>query len=129
MKQRGQSLVEMALVLPILLLLLVGSADLFGALADVAIAKHMTSVAARGAALSTLPDGITSCQARVDSLMSGDYFFLADWSYTVTNCPSNPFEGIVQGSQTSVQIVLNYHPAFLPGDPWTFNVEAVDYGR
>ena len=129
MKQRGQSLVETALVLPILLLILVGSTDVFLGAADVAIAKHLSARAARGAALSTMPDGVTSCQARVDSLLTGEYFLLADWSYTVTNCPTDTKVGILRGSSVTVTITLVYHPSFLPGDPWNFVVVTTDYGR
>lgn len=129
MRERGQSLVELALTLPILLLLLVGSTDIFMAGADVLIAKHLTARAARGAALSTLPDGVTSCQTRVDSLLSGEYFFMAESSYTMTNCPSDPLQGIVQGSLVTVTMQLTYHPTFLPGDPWIITITTNDYGR
>ena len=129
MKQKGQSLVELALVLPILLLILVGATDIFAAAADVLIAKHLTARAARGAALSTYPDGVTSCRERVDSLMQGEFYFMAESTYSMTNCPTDAQQGIAQGSEVSISLILSYHPNFLPGDPWMFNVITKDYGR
>lgn len=129
MKQRGQSLTETALVLPILLLVLIGSVDILTAGANVLIGKHLTARAARGAALSTVPDGVTSCAARVDSLMTGDFFLLAESTYQVSNCPTDPYQGITQGSAVSVTMALQFHPIFLPGDLWLFTIQTIDYGR
>ena len=129
MRQKGQSLVELALTLPILLLVLVGATDIFSAAADLLIAKNLTARAARGAALSTVPDGVTSCQERVDSLMQGEFFLMAESSYIVTNCPADQYQGIVQGSEVVVELQLQYHPSFLPGDPWNIVIHTTDYGR
>lgn len=126
---KGQSLVEMALIMPILLLVLLGTTDVWLGVADGLIAKHLTARAARGAALSTVPDGVTSCQDRVASLLSGDYFINADWSYTVTNCPADPYQGITQGTPVEVSILLDYHPSFFSGDPWSIQLATTDYGR
>ena len=127
--KRGQGLVEFALVLPILLLVLVASTDIFMVAANVLIGEHLSARAARGAALSSTPDGVTSCTTRVAGLLSGDYFIMADWDYSTTNCPSNPLSGIARGAPVSVLLTLYHHPTFLPGDPWIIELEAVDYGR
>jgi len=76
-----------------------------------------------------VPDGITSCQSRVASLMDGEYFMMADWAYSVTNCPSDPLVGIAQASPVTVTLDLSYHPVFLPGNPWSISLVTTDYGR
>ena len=128
-RQHGQSLTELALTLPIFLFVLLATTDVFAVAADHLIAKNLSSRAARGAALSTLPDGITSCQDRVSARLAGATFFLADWTYETTNCPYDPYVGIMQGTPVSVTINLLYHPMFLPGDPWALSIQTVDYSR
>lgn len=127
MKNKGQALVEMVLVLPVLLMIVILGIELLFFGSNAFIAKSITARGARAAALSTLPDGVTSCQARVVATVEPLEFFLSDATYTVTNCPADPRVGIAQGSQVRVEIDLTYHSLWLGDMQMTVGTD--DYGR
>lgn len=126
-KEGGQALTELALVLPVLLLVLVLSIDVLMLGANALIAKSLTARGARAAALSTVPDGVTSCQVRVADTIGSPQFFLANWSYSTVNCSADPTVGIAQGSEVEVTIDLTYYSSWL-GD-LALMVATSDYGR
>ena len=128
MRQKGQGLVEFALILPIAMVVILALLDIAFGLFNYTQAKHITARGARAAALSTMPDGVTSCTARVAPLMDGNNYLLSDSVWDVTNCPSDAMIGIAQGSPVTVTVTLSYSTVFLPG-PWAIVASTTDYGR
>jgi TadE-like protein len=97
----GQAVAELALVLPVLLLILLGILDFGQALNTKNTANHLANLGARFAAVGTIPSGSSLC----------DYI-------TSTAAPSNlqkklgvvvsePSETV--GSQVTVKVANNYH--------------------
>ena len=127
-KVRGQALVEMALVLPILLLVLVAASDLLPLAGNALIGKSLTARGARAAALSSRPDGVVSCQTRVSGVVANTPFYLSDWSWsTSSNCSADPTVGIAQGEAIQVYVDLTYHALWFGELELSIGTE--DYGR
>jgi hypothetical protein len=128
MKVKGQALTEMALILPGLLMLFIVLSDLLPFAGNALIAMNETSQGARAAALSSRPDGITSCFVRVANVVETTSFYRSDVTWGATsNCSSDPTIGIAQGEQVGVTIDMMYHSLWFGDLQLTFSTE--DYGR
>lgn len=120
--QRGQALVESALALPILLLVLLATIDIWPAMADVIIAKNLSARAARAAAIALPPD---DCNALVTNAIGTPELLFADLTYT-NPCASGDY--FAQGEPVTVTVSLDYHPGFW-GGTWELNLSTTDFGR
>ncbi len=124
--QKGQALVEAALILPVFLLLVLATMDLWPALADLIVAKNLSARGARAAAVSLPPD---DCPTLVDNAIgTNQALLLADLSY---DSPCYPGQYFAQGEPVTVTIDLTYHPVFslVWGDPVSLSVSTTDFGR
>jgi Flp pilus assembly protein TadG len=101
MSEDGQAVAELALVLPLLLLILLGILDFGQALNTKNTTNHLANLGARFAAVGTIPSGSSLC----------DYI-------TSTAAPSNLQKKLgvlvtepsaTVGSQVTVQVTNNYH--------------------
>lgn len=114
----------MALVLPIFLLVVLATVDIWPALADLIIAKNLSARGARAAAV-VMPN--EDCPLLVESAIGTPKLFMADFTYEISpNCVLLPT--IAQGEEVWVNIDLEYHPSFWPG-PWNFIIVTSDWGR
>ena len=119
---KGQALTEMALVLPVFLLVILSVIDLFPLLADVLVLKAVSARGARAAAISLPPD---DCPALVAQAMGTPALLFADWSY-IPPCASG--QTFASGVPVTLAATLEYHPSFW-GGTWTLPVSTTDFGR
>lgn len=119
---KAQAFTEAALTLSVFLLLVMGTVDIFPALADLLIVKNLSARAARAAAIALPPD---DCPTLVANAIGTPDLLFADFSYT-TPCASG--ETFAQGEPVTVTVTLDYHPGFWPG-PWEIEVSTTDFGR
>lgn len=125
MKPRGQALVEMALALPVFLILILATMDVWPAIANSIIAKSLSARGARAAAVSLPPD---DCPLKVASAIGTPELLFSDLTYTAPCVTGQTF---AQGEAVSVTVVVEYHPVMelIWGDPVILTLETTDYGR
>ena len=122
-RQRGQALVEAALIIPLLLLIVLATIDIWPAMADFVIAKNLSARGARAAAIALPPE---DCPTLVANAIGTPELFFADWSYDPP-CVSGQY--ISQGAPVTVSITLEYHPGFW-GGTWVIGpISTTDFGR
>ena len=121
-RQRGQALVETALVLSLFLLIILATIDIWPAMANLIIAKNLSARGARAAAISLPPD---DCPTLVTNAIGTPELFFTDLTYTMPCVSGQTF---AQGEPVTVTMMLDYHPMFW-GGTWNLQVETTDFGR
>lgn len=121
-RQRGQALVESALVLSLFLVLILGTIDIWPALADLVVAKNLSARGARAAAISLPPD---DCPTLVTNAIGTPELLFADMSFSM---PCYSGQTFASGEPITVTVTLDYHPSFW-GGTWTLSVSTTDFGR
>jgi Flp pilus assembly protein TadG len=99
--ESGQALVELALVLPVVLLILLGIIDFGQAFNTENTTNHLANVGARFAAVGTIPSGVSLC-AYIDSTAAPSN--LQNKLGVAVTEPS-----VTVGEQVTVQVTDNYH--------------------
>jgi hypothetical protein len=116
--QKGQGLVEFALVITLLILAALGGLDFAIRFANQELAQHYAFQAARQASIY-LNDGTHSCDTFVRNHMSDPILFLVDtgdWQLTLTNCPTDPSWSQISGSPVSATITWQQKTVWWPQD-------------
>ena len=122
-RQRGQALVEAALIIPLILLLILGTMDIFPAAANVLVAKNLSARGARAAAIALPPE---DCPTLVANAIGTPALLFADFTYT-TPCVSGQY--VPQLAPVTVSVTLEYHPSFW-GGTWIIGpISTTDFGR
>lgn len=121
-RQRGQAMTEAALVLSLFLVVILGTVDIWPALADLIIAKNLSARGARAAAIALPPD---DCPTLVANAIGTPDLLFADWNFT-NPCYSGQY--FSQGEPVTVTVTLEYHPGFW-GGTWTLPISTTDFGR
>ena len=122
-RQRGQALVEAALIIPLLLLLILSTIDIWPAIADAIIAKNLSARGARAAAIALPPE---DCPTLVANAIGTPALLFADFTYT-TPCVSGQY--ISRLAPATVSVTLEYHPSFW-GGTWVIGpISTTDFGR
>jgi len=119
---KGQALVETALILPVFLLIILATIDIWPALADLIIAKNLSARGARAAAVSLPPD---DCPTLVTNAIGTPDLLFADLTYTM---PCSSGQSFAQGEPVTFALTLDYYPTFW-GGTWTLLVSTTDFGR
>lgn len=127
-RTKGQSMVELGLILPIFIGIIVLTADIFFVASNSVVAKLLTSRGSRAAALSTMTYDI-SCLTRVTDAIGTPPLFLVDpWTWEVSpNCSSDPLVGISQSEAVAVTINFTVNTNFLGAID--MEITSQDYGR
>lgn len=117
-KEKGQGLVEFALIISLLVFLLLAGIDPFFKAVNISLAKYYTFQAAREASIF-LADGNHSCDAWVRAHMSDPTLLMGtSWTLTLSPCPTDPSWSQVSGS--IVTATFNWEQRTLWWDgPWT----------
>lgn len=113
-KEKGQGMVEFALVLPIMLFIATGIAALFY-LFGVAMTAHNAISEAGRAAQVWRPDGVSTCVGNVTAAVERitPFFDLATDTITFSeNCSTDPWARIPSGNLVELTIVINWEPIF-----------------
>ncbi len=121
-KERGQAMVESALMLPVLLLILLATIDIWPALGNLVVAKNLSARGARAAAIALPPD---DCPTLVANAIGTPDLLFAEMSYTVPCVSGQTF---AQGEEIELVVHLDYHPGFW-GGTWSLDLSTTDYGR
>ncbi len=98
----GQAVVELALILPVVLLILFGVLDFGRAINDKNTANHLANLGARFAAVGTIPSGSASLCQYIDSTAAPSD--LKSQLGVVVTEPS-----VTVGSPVTVKVTNNYH--------------------
>lgn len=123
MSKQGQALVEFSLVVVVLIFIVIAMIDIGPALADILVAKQLSAVGARAAAIS-----LANCPLDVSNSLGSPAFFFSTWTLDIpVNC-TNP-ASLDPGEPVTVTIQLNYQPIFWQTEPWLFNLSTTDGGR
>lgn len=130
--QRGQAMVEFALMFILFLVILLGPWDPVFFAANIAVSRQYAFMAAREAAVYKV-DNIHTCQQMAQRVVGSapDLFLPASWSLTVTPCPADitnwtpPTGQPVTATFTFVQKTVFWN---ISGG-WTRSVSATDYFR
>lgn len=126
--QRGQGLVEFALVIVVLIGLTLGVIDFAPLFGDFYMAKQMSARGARAASIY-LPDGTRDCLSDAINAIGNPPLISADWNYAISaNCDGNPLSTHAPGENVTVTISVDYTTPFskksLP-----FSVATTDQAR
>ena len=137
-KQKGQSLVEFALVIVFYMLIITGIVDIAPLLGNLYVAQQMAHRGARAASIY-LADGTHSCYQDAVNAIGNPILMSATWTSDISaNCDSNVLDTHAPGEIVSVRIVVDYTPLFWGGfgwpprdsaSVWSFRVEAFDQSR
>ena len=123
-KNEGQGMVEFALILPLILLLIIGIANLFYLFAVVDTLHDAVSEGGREAQVWR-PGGGTFCVGRVtEGVIRISPFFDPDRDTVVVseNCTIDPFARIPSGNEVYVGVIIYWEPFFfstLFKDQWS----------
>ncbi len=113
-KEKGQGMVEFALVLPITMLVILGVTVLFHLFAVLVTSHNAVSEGGRAAQVWR-PDGTSNCSEVVTAAVTRitPFFDLAgDTIDTSANCSTNPWLRIPSGELVTVTVVVNWEPIF-----------------
>ena len=113
-KEKGQGMVEFALVLPLILLLVIGIAALFVTFAVLVTVHNAASEGGREAQVWR-PDGTSTCASAVmEGVVRITPFFDPDRDILVVseNCSNDPWARIPSGNKVFVGIVINWELPF-----------------
>lgn len=112
--EKGQSLVEFGLTLPIFLLLILSTIDPFLFAVDLAISKYYSFYGAREASLF-LVDGTNSCKGTVESVINSlpPMFMVSNWTTNIVDegtldCTYDTDKNVPRGEQVTVTIQFDY---------------------
>jgi len=122
-KEKGQGMVEFALVLPTMMLVVLGIAVLFHFFAVLVTAHNAVSEGGRAAQVWR-PDGTSTCVDDVTAAVTRITPFFNSATDTITlsaNCSTDLWARIPSGSLVDVTVVINWEPVFfstLLKDEW-----------
>lgn len=124
--EKGQALVETALVMILICFALLMALDPFILGLDTAMAKIYTYQAAREATVWMTGDSHT-CYARAHGVVDGDPMlpYTTNWSLSVYPCPNDYQWNVPSHEQVVARMEFDYVPIFFPGGPWHMEVETV----
>jgi Flp pilus assembly protein TadG len=127
-KQRGQGMVEFAMVIVVFMVIVTGLIDLGPVLFDLYTAKQMSARGARAASIY-IPDGSRQCRTDVENAVGDPGLLMSTWSLSVSNnCSYDPYTAIAPGEAVLVTVDLTYVPMFWDAT-WDFQLSTVDQGR
>ncbi len=135
----GQSLVEFALVLVLIIGVIAGMVDVAPLVFNAFAAKQMSARGARAASVY-LPDGERTCIRDVLDAVGTPSLIKATWflEEVSPNCTADPLATIPTGQEVTVRVKVDYEPLFWGGfgfpvqDParvWTFVMGTTDQAR
>lgn len=113
-KEKGQGMVEFALVLPIILLVILGITVLFHLFAVVVTTHNAVSEGGRAAQVWR-PDGDSTCVDDVTAAVTRITPFFNSTTDTITtsaNCSTDLWARIPSGALVDVAVVINWEPIF-----------------
>jgi len=117
-KDKGQGLVEFALIAPVLVLILLLAIDPFFKAVNIALAKYYTFQAAREASIF-LADGNHSCDSWVRSHVSEPTLLMGTgWTLAISPCPTDSSWSQVSGSTVTATFNWEQSTVWWHG-PWT----------
>ncbi|MCK5643876.1 MAG: pilus assembly protein [Gammaproteobacteria bacterium] len=127
-RQRGQSLVEFGMSLPIMLALVFAVFTTFMLAGNLLMAKQMSARGARAASVF-LADGSRTCLGDVANAIGDPGLPSASWTHSVTaNCDGNPFATFVSGEPVTVTIDVSFTPFWGQGS-WPLSLSTTDQAR
>lgn len=137
-RQRGQGMVEFALILIVLIIIVAGMIDVAPLMANWFVAKSLSAKGARAAAVY-YPDGSRTCYNDVMNSLGSPIFIHASWSVEIDpDCTNSPASVNPSGLPMYVTVSVNYEPLFWGGfgyppvdtaSSWPFQVSTVDQVR
>ncbi len=120
-KQKGQAIVETALVLPLFLLLILGALDPFLFGMNNAMAKVYTYQASREATIWIAGDTQTCYDRSHAILMDGEdpgLVQVSSWTFAIYPCPNDPYWTTPTGDMVLATFSFDYTPFFWPTADW-----------
>ena len=113
-KEKGQGMVEFALVLPVMMLVVLGITVLFHFFAVLVTAHNAVSEGGRAAQVWR-PDGAATCVDDVTAAVTRITPFYNSTTDTITlspNCSTDLWARIPSGNLVDVTVVMNWEPIF-----------------
>jgi len=118
-KEKGQSLVEFSLFLILGFIALFPVFDVLLFAANIALAGIVSFNMSREASVFYAGDGSTCASIVLAAQDVTEPIGQADWQYSVTPCPDDPY-WVTPAGKVSAIVTVTYDPMFIPGDPWLF---------
>jgi hypothetical protein len=138
MFEKGQSMVEMAFVIIIFIIVMVGFIDVAPLAGNFYIAKQMSARGARAASVY-LKDGVRTCRQDVLNAIGDPWLLNASWEVEIDEwCDNDPNTKLTTGTPINVKISVDYKPLFLGGfgwpakdtaSSWPFSISTTDQAR
>ena len=130
MRQRGQGLIEFALVISLILLVILAMVDIGPFVFDYFMAKDISAKAARAASIYT-PDGYRTCLMDASRAAGSQPMLMrATWILTVSDeCDNNPLSTIPKRTPITATVSITYWPSFWGQGPWEVNASTIDQAR
>jgi len=130
MRTKGQGLVEVSLVMPIIMLVMLAFADIGPFVFNFFTAKLMSARAARAASIY-LPDPTNRTCLNDATNAAGDTSIIrATWNLTMSaNCDNSPLSTIPRRDEVRADIHIEYWPLFWGQGPWEVTPYTIDQHR
>jgi len=120
-KQKGQAIVETAIMLPIILVLILGAIDPFLFGMNNAMAKVYTYQGAHEATIWIAGDNQT-CYERSHAILSDGVdpglVQVSSWTFAIYPCPNDPYWTTPTGSEVLSTFEFDFTPFFWPTADW-----------
>ena len=130
MRNRGQGLVEFALVIPLVLLMILAMVDIGPFVFDYFVAKDISAKAARAASIYR-PDGYRTCLSdAVNAAGTQPMLMRATWALSMSaECDANPLSTVPRRTPVTATVNVVYHPIWWGQGPWEVNAFTIDQAR
>lgn len=137
--RRGQGMTELALGIPILIVIIAGMIDLSPLIFNFFVGKQMSARGARAAAVY-YPDGSRTCYGDVLNAVGPAGGMAADFTVSGVSgvCNGDPNWAISTGTPITVEVTVDYYPLFFGGfgfppkdtvSVWSFVTSTTDQAR
>ena len=130
MKDKGQGLVEFALVIPIIMLVALAFADVGPFVFNFFTANLMSARAARAASIYAPDPTYRTCLGDATNAAGGALLIRASWDLTMSpNCDDNPLSTMARREPIRAEVHMAYWPVFWGEGPWEVTPFTVDQHR
>ena len=130
MKQKGQGLVESALVMPLIMVILLALADIGPFIFDFFTAKWMSARAVRAASIYRPDPTFRTCLGDATEAAGDTFLIRASWDLTMTpNCDDSPLSTLAKREPIRADLHLEYWPIFWGEGPWEVTPYTIDQHR